>query len=542
MFRFHQTSRVGLGNRWKAPKIECDTLIWEFFVLALHRFFPTLEIMISQSGVKMERKKLSFADHAWLRMDDPLNPMVITGLMIFDEPLKYEGLKAVIENSMLKIRRFRQRIVPSSLPFMRPAWEDDPTFNLDTHLERITLPPPGDQKALQDFIGELMSTELDYSHPLWHFYLVENYGNGSAFIARLHHGIADGIALMQVLLSLTEQEPGYSKTDQSPNKKQTSTKPIRTNKSATLPTSQVRVRDLVKDGKKMLCSPSHARYRTGQIAKIAAAIGKIVVRWPDPRTVFKGPLGYEKCAAWSEPIDLKDVKFIGKTFSSTVNDVLLTAVAGALGRYMQTRENIVRDLSIHGFIPVNLRPIQLDGELGNKFGLVFLSLPLNIDDPVLRLRKVKHNMDELKSSAEAVATFGVINLLGVVHPRVEEIAINFFDTKGTTVITNVPGPQTQLYLAGAPINTVMAWVPQSGRISLGISIISYNGKVWLGVASDEGLVPDPEKIVSLFYTDYEELKSQAQTYQIERQKNWMPIMSKLSEAIQTLDELLAESS
>jgi hypothetical protein len=106
----------------------------------------------------------------------------------------------------------------------------------------------------------------------------------------------------------------------------------------------------------------------------------------------------------------------------------------------------------------------------------------------------------------------------------------------------VPGPQTQLYLAGAPINTVMAWVPQSGRISLGISIISYNGKVWLGVASDEGLVPDPEKIVSLFYTDYEELKSQAQTYQIERQKNWMPIMSKLSEAIQTLDELLAESS
>jgi len=490
----------------------------------------------------MARKKLSYTDHAWLRMDDPLNLMVITGLMTFDEPLNIMRLKALIEDSLLQIPRFRQRLVPPTLPFMRPSWENDPKFSLDAHLERVTLPSPGNQKTLQNFIGEIMSTELDYSRPLWHFYLVENYENGSAFIARLHHSIADGIALMQVLLSLTEQTPGNPPADKSQDGKQTPTTPTKTSQSAALPTSQIDASDLLKEGIKMLCKPSYARYRTSQVAKIAAAVGKIALRWPDPQTVFKGPLGSKKCAAWSDPVDLAGVKFIGKTFNSTVNDVLLTAVAGALGRYLQTRENVAQNLSIHGFIPVNLRPIELDDELGNKFGLVFLSLPLGMDDPVLRLRRVKRNMDELKSSAEAVATFGVINLLGAVPAKVEQVGINFFDTKGTTVITNVPGPQTQLYLAGAPINTVMAWVPQSGRISLGISIISYNGKVWLGIASDEGLVPDPETIVALFNSDYKELKSRAETYHTERQNNLMPMLSKLNEAIQTLEELLAKSN
>lgn len=493
----------------------------------------------------MARKKIAYADHAWLRMDDPVNLMVITGLMTFDAPLDIERLKTVIEQYMLRFKRFRQRIVPSRLPFMRPSWEDDPAFNLDAHLERVTLSPPGDQKSLQDTIGVIMSTELDYSRPLWHFYLVENYGQGSALIARLHHSIADGIALMQVLLSLTERTPGPPRTDtpqdEAQDRVQIPTAPVRTNQSAALSTSQVSFKDLVEDGKKILDDRTYARFRARQAVNLAGAVGKIALRWPDPPTIFKGPLGYKKRAAWSDPIDLSDVKLIGKTFHSTVNDVLLTAVAGALGRYLRTREDIAQDMGIRGFIPVNLRPVELDEELGNKFGLVFLSLPLGIDDPVVRLRRVKHNMDELKSSVEAVATFGILNLLGAVPSRIEDIAVNFFDTKGSAIMTNVPGPQIQLYLAGAPINTMMAWVPQSGRISLGVSIISYNGKVWLGVATDEGLVPDPETIVALFNADYAELKSRAQADLAQRPASLRPMLSMLDEAIQTLDDLLDES-
>ena len=155
----------------------------------------------------MFKKRISFADHAWLRMDDPNNLMVITALMTFDTPLDYARLKRLVQDQLFRFRRFRQRLVPSRFPFRRPYWEDDPCFDLEAHIERVTLPPPYDQKALQDLISQLMSTGLDYTRPLWKFYLVENYGSGSAFIARLHHSIADGIALMQVLLSMTEPAP-----------------------------------------------------------------------------------------------------------------------------------------------------------------------------------------------------------------------------------------------------------------------------------------------------------------------------------------------
>ena len=241
--------------------------------------------------------------------------------------------------------------------------------------------------------------------------------------------------------------------------------------------------------------PSLAVHRFRQGIDFTKAVGKIALRWPDPATLFKGPLGTEKRAAWSDPLDLREVKSVGEAFDSTINDILVTCVAGALGRYSKFRGKSAEDLNIRSLIPINLRPVELDERLGNKFGLLFLSLPLGIKDPVERLRKIKQNMDGLKSSSEAIATFGIINLIGAVPTRIEEMAIDFFDTKGTTVMTNVPGPRSQLYLAGAPINTIMAWVPQSGRISLGVSIISYNGKVWLGIATDQGLIPDPETII-----------------------------------------------
>lgn len=491
----------------------------------------------------MARKKLSFADYAWLRMDDPNNLMVITGLMTFDAPLDYERLREVIETSLFRFKRFRQRLAPPTPPFMRPYWEDDPNFDLDNHLVRVQLPEPGDQKALQDLISSLMGVGLDYDRPLWKFYLVENYGTGSAFISRLHHSIADGIALMQVLLSMTETEPNTSVSgqiqDAARGNQPPASGPVKTRHSSVLPSGAWSAGDIWEEGKKFLTDPAHARQRTRQVMDLAGAVGKLSLRWPDPKTVFKGSLGVEKRAAWSEPVLLKEVKSIGKAFNSTVNDVLLSAVAGALGRYIEARGEAARGLSIRGFIPVNLRPIELDEELGNKFGLVFLSLPVGIADPVERLRRVRQNMNELKSSSEPIAAYGVITLLGAIPPWLEEVAVDFFDSKGTTVMTNVPGTQTQLYLAGVPINTVMAWVPQTGRISLGVSIISYNGKVWLGIATDKGLVPDPEAIIGFFRAEYDEMMLRAQNAPAERKKDLKALLAMLEEANRTLDELLA---
>ena len=123
----------------------------------------------------------------------------------------------------------------------------------------------------------------------------------------------------------------------------------------------------------------------------------------------------------------------------------------------------------------------------------------------------------------------------------EDLAVSFFDTKGTTIMTNVPGPRKPLFLAGAPVGTVLAWVPQSGRVSLGFSIVSYNGKVWLGVATDAGLIPDPETIVAMFVQEYQALIRSAYQVQRERQERMQPILALLDEAMQTSGVAPAEA-
>ncbi len=164
------------------------------------------------------------------------------------------------------------------------------------------------------------------------------------------------------------------------------------------------------------------------------------------------------------------------------------------------------DLNFRAVIPFNLRKPSRRIELGNKFGLVFLSLPIGIADPVDRLRELKQRMDALKDTAEPIVTFGILGLIGMLPNRLEDVVVEIFGKKGTLVMTNVPGPREQLYLAGAPIGEMMFWVPQSGRLGLGISILSYNNQVMIGVASDSSLVPDPEIIVAGFQEELEALK------------------------------------
>jgi WS/DGAT/MGAT family acyltransferase len=230
---------------------------------------------------------------------------------------------------------------------------------------------------------------------------------------------------------------------------------------------------------------------------------------PDPETVFKGKLGRRKRAAWSEPVPLDDIKAIGKAFGATVNDVLVAVATGALRRYMEKRGKRVGGVTIRASVPVNLRPLDQAHKLGNAFGLVFLSMPIGIVDPVKRLRAIKNEMDELKGSPEALVAYGVLSLMGIAPVEVEQIGLRFFGSKATAVLTNVPGPRQHLYLAGRRINNVMFWVPQSGHLGLGISILSYSGGVMLGIATDAGLVPDPETIVANFKVEFEAMRDAA---------------------------------
>ncbi len=452
---------------------------------------------------------LSNVDAAWLGMEDPTNLMMVSGILMFDESLDFERLKATLKYRLLNYNRFRQRIVTGRGPLSKPRWVDDPTFDLSAHLHRIALPEPGDCAVLQETISDLVSTPLDFSKPLWQFHLLENVNGGSVLVARLHHAIADGIALMHVLLSLADEDPDapWPSPDDAKRKRRRGGRlftMIRSAASVAGKTLRVTGK-LVHEGMTAWEDPEHAKKLLAQGGNVAASLGRLLLRPPDPKTAFKGKLGVAKRATWSDAIPLADVKAVGKVTGGTVNDVLLTAMTGALRRYLIGRGEVVDNLNFRAAVPVNLRPVSKAYKLGNQFGLVFLSLPVGIADQLERLFELKRRMDALKDSAEPIVVFGALGAVGKTPDEIQEIVVNLLATKSTAVMTNVPGPRQQLYLAGSPIRDLMFWVPQSGRLGLGVSIISYNGKVRLGVITDIGLVPDPDAIAEAFHTEFDQM-------------------------------------
>jgi WS/DGAT/MGAT family acyltransferase len=444
---------------------------------------------------------LSGVDAAWLRMDDPTNLMTITAVLVLDDPMDVGTLKEVIEERLLGFTRFRQRVRD---PEGSPRWELDPHFDLDRHVRRAALPGAADQDELKARVSDLMSDPLDRSKPLWHMELIEDYLGGSAVIVRLHHCIGDGIALVQVLLSLTDEHFDPSRFPDTEHTGSRLTGIVQEAWNVVKGTASVGSR-MVAEGTESLLNPSHALHRAKQGMSLGAALSKFAFLSTDSDTVFKGDLQVAQKATWSDPFDLTTVKRIGHAIDAKVNDVLLGAVAGALRHYLEAHDEPTDGVMMRALVPVNLRPLEQAFELGNHFGLVFLNLPVGVDNRLERVLGVKEQMDEIKGSAEAGAAFGILEVLGHFPIEMEEQAVRFFGQKASAVMTNVPGPQEQLHVKGRRLQNVMPWVPRAGHIGLGVSIFSYNGEVRLGIACDAHLVPDPDTIIEGFEIEFDRL-------------------------------------
>jgi WS/DGAT/MGAT family acyltransferase len=460
----------------------------------------------------LEGKPMSNVDAAWLHMESPTNLMLISGVMSFAEKLDFDELKELIEDRLLPYDRFRQKVVTSPVPGMGPRWIDDPHFNLRAHLQRVALPDPGGQKELQEYVSTIMSTPLDFSKPLWQFQYVENYRGGSAVVARIHHCIADGIALVRVLLSLTDDSPkGSPKTRRTRRRR----KPLgggfwlpEVVNDAVYSVGRITAR-MVDKTLETLTDPARAAQMVTEGAKGTGILARLATMSADPETIFKGELTTAKRVAWSEVMPLTDVKAYSKSQGATINDVLLAGVTGAIRRYMLGRNADVDDLNIRAVVPVNLRPDSEIIKLGNKFGLVFLALPVGVADRGERLVELKKRMDKIKKSSEPWVIYAILNAVGLTGPKVESVALQLFGSKATAVMTNVPGPREEIYLAGKAMRSMMFWVPQSARLGLGVSILSYAGQVRLGVATDSGLVPDPQAIIDAFQEEMTAMMAEA---------------------------------
>jgi len=458
-------------------------------------------------------ERMSRVDTAWLRMDNDVNLMMIVGVWLLQPALGYDELCRRVQAKLLRYDRFRQKVVQDAIG---ATWVDDADFDIHRHVVREKLvrrKGQSERAALQALCGKLATQPLDPKRPLWQFHLIERYEGGSAMIIRIHHCIGDGIALTSVVLSIADggNEPP-------PRKARVKSDDVGhgdwLTDSVIQPLTDVAVKALGLTGEgvarsvhalsqpqELLGSVEMARVAYQVLGDVAA----LALMSDDSPTRLKGMPEGKKRVAWNEPIPLDAVKIVGKALHCSVNDVLLACVAGAIGRYLRDRGDDPAGKEIRAMVPVNLRPLDQAWQLGNKFGLAPLVLPVGIDNPVERVYAVRQRMGELKGSYQPLLAFAVLAVAGLMIKPVQDAILNLFAKKATAVMTNVPGPAMQLHFCGRAIRQTMFWVPASGHIGVGVSILSYAGGVQFGLITDAKLCPDPQAIIDRFQPEFDNL-------------------------------------
>ena len=490
-------------------------------------------------------ERMTKVDTAWLRMDCDANLMMIIGVWQLAPGIKHAAVCERLEGTLLNYSRFKQRVIEDAAG---ATWVNDRKFDIANHVLLETLPKPvkapkgqhqqpGQQAALQDRVAELAMQKLDPKRPLWQMHLIEDYAGpdgvkGSALIVRIHHCIADGISLISVTMSLVD---GGTPPPEKRNKESIAERPDdwltdMFRDTVLKPFTDITVKALGAVGEGAArslgllgsLSEPKARAQSGlsssvktstDMAKVMLQVIKdsaaLALMPNDSPTRLKGKPGGAKKVAWCQPIPLEEVKAVSKALNCSINDVLLSCVAGALGEYLKSFGDDVRGQEIRAMVPVNLRPSASDGEhahkLGNRFGLVPLVLPIGIENPIERVYEVRRRMAALKGSYQPLLAFSLLAVAGLLIKPAQDLMLNIFAKKTTAVMTNVPGPREKLKFCGSTLEQSMFWVPQSGDVGLGVSILSYGGGVQFGVITDSLLCPEPQKIIDEFTPEFAKL-------------------------------------
>ena len=470
------------------------------------------------------QRPMSAQDALWLTMDRPNNLMVIDGVMLFDGEPEWDALLvATTERVIDRFPVFRSRALLSEGGWV---WQVDPDFHLDRHIRRVRLPEPAGMAELEQYVSEQRARPLDRDRPLWDMALVEQVtlddgSSGSALVCRFHHAIADGVRLTQVMLSLCDTTDPHVAAKVARSTGDLTPVSVATGVVGALREAIGDAARAMARGASVLAQDTRHALETGaeiwgevlrspgrlvdafeaigldnRFANTTASVAKLALRGTTVRTVWSGTPGPNKTVAWSPGISLDDVKRIGRRHDASVNDVLLTAVAGGLRRYLHARG--VEDVEeIEWMVPVNLVPIaeNLPEDLGNFFALVMAVLPLDPGDPVERLQRTRARMDRIKRSEEPIITFGVQRGISAAPRPVSTALTDFFANKAVGVLTNVPGPRAPLTFAGVGVRQVIGFAPSSGDQPMTCTVFSYAGTVTVGFATDAVLVPDPRELV-----------------------------------------------
>ncbi len=397
------------------------------------------------------KERLSPVDRAWLRMEHDRSPMTILGVLELDAPMTAEAVRVILTERLLVHPRFSMRFVRSRLGRFDLVPQDG--FDLARHVRSI--PAPADDAGYRAMLGELAGGMISRDAPPWEILVIEDLDGRSVLLPRLHHSLADGISLIQVLVSLCDEPPEHRPP------------------------------------------PSAAATGGGIVSRVVGIVWealRLAALPIDPPTSLKAPLTGRKRTAWTRPVPLDHLRTAAAEHGATVNDIVLGALSGALGRILASRDE-GGVAALRAMVPFNLRTPEAGQPLGNRFGLVLPELPVGTPLASRRLERVNAMMSRLKSRSQGAAAYTVLNVMGVTAAVVERALLWFFGRKSSLVMTNVPGPREPLHFGGRAIDRIMFWVPQAGGIAIGVSVISYAGTVTVGVLADDGSLPDPEELV-----------------------------------------------
>jgi diacylglycerol O-acyltransferase / wax synthase len=448
----------------------------------------------------MSPDRLSPLDASFLHIEDDVSHMHIASVAIFEGPEPAFGdVVAMVESKLPLVPRYRQVVKTVPFELGRPVWVDDPHFNIEYHLRHTALPSPGGEGELRSLIGRVMAQQLDRAKPLWEIWVVQGLEDGRwAMLSKTHHALVDGVSGTDMLAVVM---------DRSPDGDGDGTRSDESWEPEPVPSGWALAADALTG---MVRSPYEqvraARAQTRFVRRLAAyarevagglvAMGGLVR--PTPLSSLNGPLGPHRRYAWAATT-VDDIRRVRKELGGTFNDVVLASITNGFRELLLSRgedvERVVRTL-----VPVSVRPRDEsgravgDGTFENRVTAMFAELPVDIEDPALRLSVISEQMAGLKESKQAMAGEALTSMSGFAPPMLLALGMRLATKAGqrnvNTVTTNVPGPQFPLYAAGRRMIRAFPYVPLAGQVRIGIAIFSYNGEVTFGITGDYDTTAD----------------------------------------------------
>ena len=441
--------------------------------------------------------RLTGLDASFLALEENGAHMHVGSVLLFDgEAPPYEDLVAHVERRLALVPRYRQKLAFPPLVQSRPVWIDDPHFNAGYHVRHTALPDPAGEPELRRLAGRLFAQRLDRSKPLWELWMVDRVGDDRfALISKTHHCLVDGISgvdIATVLFDLDAEPPAQPAPEPwmpRPEPTQTALLADALVERAGTPL------DLARAAASAVTHPQQA------LAAGATAIGGLAALTQAglggaPRSPLNVKIGPHRRFAWVDG-ELATFKAIKDALGGTVNDVVLTVVAGALRSHFLAH-GYDTDVELKAMVPVSVRADSERGALGNKVSALYAPLPIALEDPIARFRAVHEAMRGLKESGQAVGAEMITALADFAPPTIlaQATRIQTVQRFFNVTVTNVPGPQFPLYLLGRPLARLYPLVPIVENAALGIAIMSYNGRIDFGLVGDYDALPDLDALAA----------------------------------------------